>query len=168
MSAKAVNGSVWDNHYRLWDTSVAILAWAVTWGLGRLNAKWVADLLSGDRSSLYGTVASIFGALLGFVITSLSIVIGFMSSERMEHLRKAKVGLAIFGVFIWGSIWVGIATVVPLVGLVFDRDGSAKPWMCALLVGSSVAGAGALIRCLRILASASKFIMSSPQSGDGA
>jgi hypothetical protein len=161
MSAKtAVLHRIWDDHYRMWDSGVAASAWAATWYYGHHHAVWLRELLHGDRATLYGTIATIFGALLGFVITSFSIVIGFMSTERMDTLRRSTVAEKIFGVFIWSAACVGIAAAAPLLGLVCDRGDWVKPWMCALLVGTSVIGAGALLRCLRILESASKSVIS--------
>jgi hypothetical protein len=168
MGVKSVRTCVWDDHYRLWDTGVAALAWAATWYYGHSHTSWLADCLSGERATLYGTIATIFGALLGFVITSFSIVIGFMSNDRVVLLRSSGPGKKICGVFIWGAFCVAFAAASPLIGLVFDRGPWAKPWMCALLVGTSLVGAGALIRCLRILEAVSNSIMSTTAGGSTA
>lgn len=159
----------WDDHYRAVDTGVSVACGVGTWWLCQKYDCTVSSMLSGDRSALYGTIATIFGALVGFVITSYSIIIGFMSNERMQVLRGTPAVEGIFGVYLWGAVWVGIATIAPIVGLVCDRDpAKTKPWMCALILGTTVAGVGALVRCLRILSSASKRVVSVPPVPQGA
>jgi hypothetical protein len=172
MSAKIVKSPWWDRYYRWADTILSVVAGVVMWLFTKDHVIGLSTILNGDRSSLYGTFASIFGALLGFVITSFSIIVGFMSNDRMDPIRKTPTGMAIFGVYIWGSIWVGLATIVPLIGLVCDRQGpsttQAKPWLCGMITAATIAGGCALYRCVRILSGAARLIMSPPPTGPGA
>ncbi len=171
MSTKAVKDHFWDRHYRVIDLVASIIAGTLMWCITRNRIAILTSILYGDRSTLYATFASIFGALLGFVVTSFSIVVGFLSSESMSRVRGTTAGAQIPGVFIWGSIWVGLATVFPLVGLIFDRDGvthtDAKPWLCGIITGTCVAGGLALYRCLRILSLSARVIMAAKDSTAG-
>ncbi len=55
------------------------------------NGAVVSDrLLAQNRAAVYGTLASIFGSLLGFVITAASIVLGFSGSESLAVVRGSK------------------------------------------------------------------------------
>ena len=43
--------------------------------------------LDGNRAAVYGALASIFGSLLGFVITAVWIVLGFSASEKLAVVQ---------------------------------------------------------------------------------
>jgi hypothetical protein len=49
---------------------------------------FATTLAVGTRSALYGSLAATTGALLGFVLTALAILVALPSSERVEALRR--------------------------------------------------------------------------------
>ena len=79
-------------------------------------------ILDGNRAAVYGAVASIFGSLLGFVITATSVVLGFSVSEKLNVLRASTEYPKLWKTFS-STIWtLGITTLVALVCLLIDKD----------------------------------------------
>jgi len=79
----------WKRRFLLAEGTMALLltiGFAVWyWRFGGASAT--SALLTGNLAALYGTTASITGSLLGFVITSTAIVIGFSASDRLAVVR---------------------------------------------------------------------------------
>src|SRR6266702_6186164 len=116
----------WNLHFLRYEFILSLLAgiffmgWVVWFG----GSGVVDSILNGSRSAVYGALASIFGSLLGFVITALSIIIGYSANEKFEFLRKTNH---------YGTLWevlfktikaLSVATGAMIVGLVLDRDSS--------------------------------------------
>lgn len=82
-------------------------------------------LLAGNRATVYGTLTSLDGALLGFVIATEAITVGLTSSPRLIFVRQADLYGRLWRSFHSAIVWLGIGTLTSLASLVFDRD--AKP-----------------------------------------
>lgn len=91
-------------------------------------------LLSGNRAALYGTTASISGSLLGFVITSTAIVIGFSASDRLAVVRQSEQYPMLWKTFSATIRALAAATAVTLLCLLLDRDSAPVPWLVVPLV----------------------------------
>jgi len=76
--------------------TIGFVIWAEVFGGFVVVDNWIF----GMRKELYSTIASISGALLGFIITAVSIVIVFVQSEKLELLRKSKDYPTLYRVFI--------------------------------------------------------------------
>lgn len=46
------------------------------------------DLTQTERSGLYGSLAATSGALLGFVLAALAMLVALPNTERLEVLRR--------------------------------------------------------------------------------
>lgn len=84
----------------------------------------VRDVLQGNRAPVYGTLASIFGSLLGFVIAAIAIVLGYADSGRLTFLRESRTLTDLWRVFSSNIWWLAAATLVSLLALMFDRETS--------------------------------------------
>jgi hypothetical protein len=102
------------------------------WRFGGASAT--NALLSGNRAALYGTTASISGSLLGFVITSTSIVIGFSASDRLAVVRESQQYPMLWKIFSATIRALAAATTVALLCLLLDRDSAPFPSLVVLLV----------------------------------
>lgn len=118
----------WDVHFLRLELllSIAIGIGFGIWVLMFSGEQRVDTILSGNRSAVYGTLAAIFGALLGFVITTLSIIIGYLPNERFDFLRKSPHFPTLGKVLISTVKVLSVATIVMVVGLIFDRDSSPQ------------------------------------------
>jgi hypothetical protein len=88
-----------------------------------------STLLKDNRAVLYGTMASIFGSLLGFVITATSIVLGFSTSDRLAVVRESAQYPMLWKTFSATIRALAGATVVALLCLLADRDSAPKSWL---------------------------------------
>jgi hypothetical protein len=127
---------LWRQRFLVVEGILAILAtvcFAVWyWRFG--GAVAVSALLKDNRAALYGTMASIFGSLLGFVITAKSIVLGFSASDRLAVVRESAQYPVLWKTFSATIRTLGGATVVALLCLLIDRDSAPVPWLVVLLV----------------------------------
>ena len=84
----------------------------------------VDRILQDNRTAVYGTLAGISGSLLGFVITALSIIIGYSTNAKFDFLKKTAHYKTLWAVLM-KTIWaLSLATGYMIIGLVFDRDNS--------------------------------------------
>ena len=83
----------WNRHFLLLEglSGISALGAAMAWARWFGGAPIVLNLLKGNRSAIYSALASIFGSLLGFVITAASIVITAVGSDRMALLRNIPI-----------------------------------------------------------------------------
>lgn len=98
----------------------------------------VDHLVSGQRSVVYGTLATLDGALLGFIIATTAIVLGFAPSERFELLRNSAHYQTLWRTFTSTIRALGLATVVALVALLVDRDDQPNSLLMVLCAGTMV------------------------------
>lgn len=119
------------------------------WGFG--GTSTVNHVLHGDRATLYGVLASIFGALLGFVITSLSIILAFATSERLAVVRGSKHYPTLWKIFTASIRALGLATVVSVAALIGDRDSSPVPTLLVICVFTTLLAVARLIRSVWVL-----------------
>ncbi len=85
-----------------------------------------ASLLSpqNNRTAVYETLATIAGSLLGFVITVLSIIIGYSTNVKFDFLKQTDHYKTLWAVLM-KTIWaLSLATGYMIIGLVFDHDNS--------------------------------------------
>jgi len=106
---------------------------AGVWVMHGSGAALIDTFLKDNRGQVYGALASIFGALLGFAITAVSIILGFSTTKQFDILRQSKHYPLLWAIFTSAIRWLGGATLVALVGLVADRDKAPQDWI--LLIG---------------------------------
>lgn len=94
----------------------------------------VNQLLAENRSAVYGTLASINGSLLGFAIAVTSIVLSLSENNRLQRLRESTQYKILWRTLSRTTKALGIATLVSLACLLFDRDRNAQPVCVAALI----------------------------------
>ena len=85
-------------------------------------------LLDGNRQLLYETVSKLAGALLGFAITSMSVLFGLTQSDRYALLRRSPYYRQVYAIYLNTAFYLGTATVLGLVGLFADHGQPALVW----------------------------------------
>lgn len=145
--------SWWRKHFLIAELCLAVfvtgllLSWFRFWdGSDKLLA-----IVRGNRGQLYGTLASIFGSLLGFVITAMSIVLGFSSAERLKVLKTSQYYEQLWEVFTSAIRVLGITTVLWLACLFFDRETATRPVLLVMGIGISFLAVLRIIRCIWVL-----------------
>lgn len=100
--------------------SLALIFWAWSKYLG--GEVLIQMLLWDRRVDIYGTFAGIFGALLGFIITSASIVLGYTENPKLKLVTGSKFYPQLWQVFTSNIRFLGLATGLFMLALVIDND----------------------------------------------
>ena len=155
----------WRKHFLVVELvlSITLTAAFALWCIRFGGARQIDTLLKDNRASIFGTLASICGSLLGFVITVTSIVIGFQASDRMKFLRESKHYTTLWKIFLSTNWALALATLFSLLCLVFDR-GPGITAFCYLLAFSLLFSAFRLLRSLWALENVLRLITSTPSS----
>ena len=126
----------WKHHFLRVEWLIALLLTAgfSVWFQRYGGAASVETVLEGNRATLYGTAASIFGSLLGFVITATSIVLGFSSFDRLAVVRGSEHYPTLWKTFSATTRALALATAIALVCLIWDRDSKPVSWLTVLLI----------------------------------
>jgi len=127
--------------------ATGLLYW---WGYGS-GARVLAGIVHGNRGQIYGTLASIFGSLLGFVITALSVVLGFSSSARLSVIRGSRYYKQLWDVFTSAIRVLGFTTVAWLLALFFDREAAERPLILVSCIAITFLAILRLARCVWVL-----------------
>jgi hypothetical protein len=144
----------WRKRFLLYEGLVVLLLAGGFLGWLTLRAGSVEALnsvLHDNRGSVYGALASIFGSLLGFAITALSLAITFSQDAKMELVRRSEHYGTMWDVFTKSITALSFATLAALLGLVVDREHSPSSWITALVVWASLLSIARLWRCVWIL-----------------
>ena len=82
----------------------------------------MTTILDGNRSAIYSALAPVFGALLGFVLTAVSLVLGFSAMEQLAIVRGSPHYETLYKIYLQATWLLALATHVALAGLILDRD----------------------------------------------
>jgi hypothetical protein len=143
----------WRRHFMAFEGAIAVglLAVLVYWVERRGGGPVIDQLLSSNRAAVYTAIASILGALLGFVMTAISIVLAFSAMERLEVLRQSPHYKTLWSVFTQTTWLLAAATGCALAALVFDRESAPcriALYLCAL---TALLSAVRIARCVWVL-----------------
>ncbi len=145
--------SSWRRHFLGAELGVGAAATAVfaIW-VGRFEGALTMErLLKGQRSALYGSLAAIDGGLLGFIIATTAIVLGFAHDERFEVLRGSAHYPTVWRTFVSTIRFLGLATVAALAALLFDHDSRANRPAMVLCAGTTMLATLRVARSVWIL-----------------
>jgi hypothetical protein len=111
----------------------------------------VSSYLSQERGLLYTAVAAIYGALLGFLITSISIVITAVQSPRFDAIREGQSYGALWRSFFSAIRYLGTATVLSIACLLVDTDSHPNIRAFEVLLVVSLVSTARLSRSVSLL-----------------
>jgi hypothetical protein len=158
-------GKLWKQHFLAIEFLLSLLSATAFWiwmqHFGGLSI--VADLLKSNRAAVYGTLATIFGSLLGFVITAMSVVMGLVSSAQLKIVTGSKHYKQLWDVFTSTTKALGLATIIALAGLIFDRDSAPRWSILEVCVFAFVLCVVRLARCLWVLEMIVRILTSEPE-----
>lgn len=143
----------WEKNFLFNELTLSIIivvtAWVIVNHFGLVNT--ICSILNNSRLQLYGTIASVTGALLGFIIAGMSILLTMGESESLNILRKSKHYFLIFKVYLSCSKYLALTTILAIVGLIVDKDGAPIIWFTALVCWALLISIFRLLRCMWIL-----------------
>lgn len=141
---------IWARNFLIYEliTSILISILFIIWFNYFGGVFVVSKFLSGNRPALYGTLASIFGSLLGFVITATSVVLGFSGSDSLAVVRESAQYPTLWKTFSATIRALAGATLVALACLLFDRDTAPAHYFVMLLVFATTLSVVRVARCI--------------------
>jgi hypothetical protein len=93
----------------------------------------ISNLLENNRANIYGTLATIFGTLLGFVITGLSIVVGYSTDQKLKLIRDSASYKQLWNTFLSTIKILAISTIMCIVALVWDNDQTPNEYILYIM-----------------------------------
>lgn len=143
----------WKENFLIAEFFLSIAVITITFGL-ILTFDFqlsLASMVSDIRQQLYGTIASVSGSLLGFVITGMSILLTMGETESIKRLKMSKHYPQIFKVYLSSGKFLALSTVLSIMALIVDTNGAPKLW-CLTIVGWAVLiSVFRLLRCIWVL-----------------
>lgn len=130
---------------------IAGAAGLAVWGSFFDGDRIMEEVLSQNRGAIYGTIASLSGSMLGFVITTQAVILTFSSSGRLALLRESRHYPTLWHVFTSSIHALALATVLALLALFFDREWRPVSALQYAVGGSMVLTALRIIRTVWIL-----------------
>lgn len=143
----------WRRHFLIVELGIGIAVFVlltIWWRYGN-GISVLKELVRGNRGQIYGTFASIFGSLLGFVITALSVVLGLSSSDRLTVLKNSVHYKQLWDVFVSTIRVLGFTTIVWLLVLFLDRENHPRPFVLVLCLAATFLATLRLARCVWVL-----------------
>ena len=144
----------WGRHFLGVELAIGVVATAlfIGWSEEFGGKGLIHQVLHENRGSVYGTWASILGALLGFTIATESVVLGFIDRKRLARLSGSpKAYRQLWAIFMSCIRWLGVATAVAMIALVVDRNTHPNVWALYALVGTGVIAVLRVLRTIWIL-----------------
>jgi hypothetical protein len=143
----------WEAHFFPLEllASVVLAAFFVVWSEYFNERQFINAIILDSREVIYGTLASLFGSLLGFSITAVSIALGYATSDRLAVVRQSKRYLDLWEIFKSAIRVLGAATIFALIGLFFDKDTVPNIYILYANVFMTILSFFRMARCIWIL-----------------
>ena len=147
----------WEAHFLRSEfaAAVALSVLFILWSELMDQRQFINSIISG-RGTIYGTLVALFGTMLGFTITAVSIVLGFVS--KLDVIRKSTHYSDMWDVFKSAMVVLTFATIVALIGLIFDKASYPLNWLFYLNVFASILSFFRIARCTWVLANIIKIV----------
>jgi hypothetical protein len=131
--------------------SVLLTATFYIWSEYIDKGVFIGRFFTNNRESLYTALVALFGSLLGFSITAVSIILGYANSERLEIVRKSNHYMDLWNTFKSAIIILALSTVSTLIGLIFDKDTNPIDIILYVNIFASILSFFRIARCIWIL-----------------
>ena len=143
----------WEAHFSIMEFLLSILIGLsfALWSEFIDERRFLLSISADARLSIYGTMASLFGSLLGFNITAVSIVLGYSASDKLAVVRQSERYKDLWDVFKSAIRVLGVATVVSLVSLFIDKEVAPNLFVLYFTAFISVLSLFRVARCIWVL-----------------
>ncbi len=117
-----------------------------------VDGRHFLSLITPDnKDAIYGTLTALFGTLLGFCITAVSVVLGYVTSPRVAVMRESPRYQDLWGIFKSAIRVLGFSTVIALIGLFIDKGALWASYMLYLVVFAGLLSAVRVARTIWVL-----------------
>ena len=131
--------------------SLLIVFIFASWTLTHRGKKDLLNLLDGSHATIYTTLATVDGALLGFMITASSIILGHLANEKFADFKK-DVHYKTFWNTVTSSIkLLGLNTCLSVLALIFDRNTNPEIFLTDLVFGVTLLTIWRLFKAMRLM-----------------
>ena len=122
---------LWERHFLSVDAAIAVALTIVLaiWYEAFEGVHYVEELLQGNRTNIYRTLAGISGTLLGLSIASASFTLNAVSSPRLAVLRNSRHYPTLWRTLFQTTWFLGGLTLTALVCMIWDRDNAPTTWL---------------------------------------
>ena len=143
----------WEAHFLPMEFALAlVLSLLFSIWSEKVNAgSFVTTLLKDNREALYAALVALFGSLLGFSITAVSIVLGYANSDKLEIVRKSAHYADLWSTFRSAIKVLAFATITSLIGLILDRDALPNNLILYVNIFASILSFLRIGRCIWVL-----------------
>jgi hypothetical protein len=104
-----------------------------------------------NSDTIYVALTASFVALLGFVITGISVILAFGDSERLALLRKSRHYPLVFKVFVSAAKFLGVGFISSFLGLIVDRKSETGMVIAYLTLFTVFVAIFRVYRCVWVL-----------------
>lgn len=136
---------IYSRHFLLAELVLSIL---LAFGAARLH---VLKYLPGNTDTIYVALSASFGALLGFAITGVSVMLAVSDSERLALLRTSPHYPLVFRIFTSAARYLGVGFLTAFLGLVLDRQTALGQAVAYLTLFSVIISVFRVYRCVWVL-----------------
>lgn len=112
--------------WRGWTETLLVAALLVAYFLSTNIHGFAASMTQGARTALYATLAGISGALLGFVLAALAVLVTLPTGDRIQALRTHPKWPRVPSAYVRASLALLAAVVICTFGIVLDAGPSAR------------------------------------------
>jgi len=111
----------------------------------------IINWLGQNKNEIYSLFATINGTLLGFIFTGMSIILVFTESDKLRLMKRSKHYKTIFIIYFSTIKYLGIATIIPILGIIFNNDYNI--YLFYLIIWSIIISVLRIWRCMWVLES---------------
>lgn len=126
----------WSRYFLTLELIASILIFLsfLIWGEFFSGKKALDQILGDNQNKIYENLTAVFGTLLGFVITAVSIVLGYTDNENLDVIRESDHYEDLWKVYKSAMRSLALATAAGLMGIIFENMEDIKYYLLYLNV----------------------------------
>lgn len=146
--------ALWYDRYRLVLDLCGVVVASVI-GVACVELCWsgsgFSNSLYGNRQAIYSAVISTAASMLGFVLATVSIIVGYIQMPRFKKLRDSDHHDTLYEVYFSAVYALALLTVFGFVGLFVDQDANPRRYVTYCVFFLSFLCTVRIIRCVQVL-----------------
>lgn len=148
-------------HFLLFDLlkSILLIIAIIFIANNYLLENEIRNFLLDSRQALYSVTATIAGAILGFVITGVAIIIGLGDEKSLSKLKRSKYHIQIYEAYFKAIIYLAITTFLGITGIIIHKE-SINLWLFYANLWGILISVISVSRCIYFLKMIVKIITS--------